>query len=186
MNGLKRLFSSVWRPMGGFVARRSAIKRQTVQEAWIPPECEIEFDLPAQCNTSEYFAYVSVADIPEPPYPQNTTDKWHRTSTEPSELRQVMHRFKVMMKTIRDREGDSEPPDNYWREYWSKYDRLNRFPARRSWARLYDTFYGSEMVRVEKYGTEYRLDSGMHRTWLAKRLGFEKLPVLVIEYFEPQ
>lgn len=186
MNGLKRFFSSVRKHISGLVAGRSAIKQQTLQEVWIPPECEIEFDPPEQCITSEHFSYLSVVDIPETPYPQNTTDKWHRTSTEPSELRQVMHRFKVMMKTIRYREGDSEPPDNYWREYWSRYDRMNRVSARRSWVRLYETFYGSEMVRVEKYGNQYRLDSGMHRTWLAKRMGFEQLPVLVIEYFEPQ
>lgn len=126
-----------------------------------------------------YFVYVNVADIMDPPYPQNTTDKWHHTGTSPSVLMEVMTKLRVMMQCIREKEGDSQLSYGYWLDYWTKYDKAHKFLDSHGWTRVYKTFYGRDRIRVIDRGKYYEPESGMHRIWLAKRMDFEKLPVQV-------
>jgi hypothetical protein len=95
-----------------------------------------------------------------------------------------MERFRVIMQVVREKEGDREPSYDYWRNYWRKHDQSKglEYSGSHSWARTFNTFYGPFIIMIEKYQDQYRVASGMHRVWLAKKMGFEKLPVLVAEY----
>jgi hypothetical protein len=169
------LFASRWR------SEEPLLK----EEGWIPAEDD-ELNLLERYTTREYFAYVNVADIPYPPHPQNTTDKWHSTGPTPSELIEVITRLRVIMQVVRAKEGDIEPSHHYWKSYWHKHDQANGFvySGSHSWARTYDACYQYFKIEVEKYGEQYRPVSGFHRIFLAKQMGLEKLPVWLIEHLD--
>lgn len=46
---------------------------------------------------------------------------------------------------------------------------------------VYDLFYGSDPVRVEKVGDNYDIISGRHRVYAAKAAGLESIPASVME-----
>lgn len=134
-----------------------------------------------------YFAYVKVADIPDPEHPTDRGDGWRQTGSTPEGMKQLMKKFRVMMQTIRDKEGDAEPDHAYWEDYWRNYDRARGLSHhdKRSMAWCYRTFYNKyHQCRVIKCGERYEAESGFHRTWFAKQMGFEVLPVWVFEVDE--
>lgn len=46
---------------------------------------------------------------------------------------------------------------------------------------IYDLYYGSDPVSVEKVGDEYSILSGRHRVYAAKAVGLESIPARVME-----
>jgi hypothetical protein len=141
------------------------------------------FDMSKKPSLREYFDYVNVAEIPYPEHPRNTTDKWHKTDSSPSDLISALGRIRVMMPKVINKDGYGAPSHEYWQDYWRKYDWVCGFQRwdSRSWAWAYRTFYGFDIVTVAKYRNHYDAVSGYHRLWLAKKMGFEMLPVWVIE-----
>ncbi len=46
---------------------------------------------------------------------------------------------------------------------------------------VYDLFYGSDPVAVDKIGDEYIINAGRHRIYAAKAVGLESIPARVME-----
>src|SRR5689334_20748234 len=74
----------------GIRKSRSMLEERLLNDEGLMPPVNSELDLPKRHTIREYFAYVDVTDIPYPPHPRNTTDKWHSTGTSPEELIQLM------------------------------------------------------------------------------------------------
>lgn len=64
---------------------------------------------------------------------------------------------------------------------FSAEDQLNGLDYAHGKRGVYDLFYGSDPVRVEKVGDNYDIISGRHRVYAAKAAGLDSIPARVME-----
>ncbi len=89
-------------------------------------------------------------------------------------LRVAIQRWEEMKPRIVSGEGEGS-------DYWAAQDRAKGLEYQDGYQRVYDTFYGSQHIRVEKTGNDFSIIHGRHRIWLAKRMGIRELPMEIVE-----
>lgn len=67
------------------------------------------------------------------------------------------------------------------REHWARVDREKGLDYSEGYQRVYEAFYGTEPIRLNKDGDKYTVENGRHRLWLAKRMGISVLPASIVE-----
>lgn len=87
-------------------------------------------------------------------------------------MRQGLERLQEMRPLIESGVGAN-------REYWEEYDRMHGFVSPNSYAQIWDVFYGTDEIRVERDGSNYTINSGRHRIYLARRMGIDWLPARI-------
>ena len=66
-------------------------------------------------------------------------------------------------------------------DYWAKLDQESGLEYSNGYQKIYDAFYGSDAIRVEKDGNDFSIINGRHRIWMAKQMGITQLPVHLFE-----
>lgn len=67
-------------------------------------------------------------------------------------------------------------------DYFSDLDQQKGLDYEHGYRRVYDAFYGNEPIRLDKDGDTYTVTNGYHRIFVAKELGIQTIPALVIEH----
>jgi hypothetical protein len=67
------------------------------------------------------------------------------------------------------------------RDDFSAEDKINNIDPMHGKTRIYDLYYGSDPVTVDKDGEDYSIEKGRHRIFAAKTLGLETIPARVKE-----
>jgi exonuclease VII small subunit len=119
----------------------------------------------------EGIQFVNVADLPEPEGISDETD--FRKITEP-EMRSGIKKLQEMKSVIETGEGTNS-------DYWADYDKKHGLDFGGGFQRVYDAFYGTDCIKVNKDQGSYDIDNGRHRIWLAKRMGVEQLPMRIVK-----
>jgi hypothetical protein len=65
--------------------------------------------------------------------------------------------------------------------YFDELDRQNGMAYEHGYRRVYDAFYGSDPIRLEKIGNSYKVVGGYHRLAIARQLGLAEIPASVVE-----
>lgn len=66
-------------------------------------------------------------------------------------------------------------------DYFDELDRQNGVAYTDGYRRVYDAFYGSDPIRLEKSEGGYKVIGGYHRLLIAKHLGLPEIPASVVE-----
>jgi hypothetical protein len=64
---------------------------------------------------------------------------------------------------------------------FSELDKRLGIDYENGYRRIYDAFYGNDSIRLVKDGDTYEVVNGYHRIYVAKELGLDSLPALVLE-----
>lgn len=75
--------------------------------------------------------------------------------------------------------------EGYGAEDFGQLDKANGVDYLTGQQRIFELFYGSDPIRVYKYGEQYSIDKGRHRVYVAKELGLETIPAQVREIDPP-
>lgn len=113
---------------------------------------------------------INPAQLPDPT--EIETEGFSKVSEEM--MRLGLQRLQEMRPLIESGVGASS-------DYWAEYDRTHGLDYEHGYQRVYESFYGSDAIRVNWDGTNYDIINGRHRVWLARRMGIDWLPVRVIE-----
>jgi hypothetical protein len=118
---------------------------------------------------------VSVADLPDPadfdpsePGAVFSEKDFHKTSKQ--EMEEGLIKLEAMKPYIESGEGAN--PD-----FWKGIDQKHGLDSQNGYRRVYKAFYGDSAIKVGWNGSEYEIDNGHHRIWVAKRIGIKELPV---------
>ncbi|MGB0383839.1 MAG: hypothetical protein ACPGWR_03365 [Ardenticatenaceae bacterium] len=65
-------------------------------------------------------------------------------------------------------------------DYFSELDAEQGLEYANGYRCIYDAFYGSEPIRLEKVGESYQVTNGQHRLFVARQLGLKNIPASVI------
>lgn len=66
-------------------------------------------------------------------------------------------------------------------DYFAQLDQQNGAAYADGYHRVYDAFYGSDPIRLEKIGDAYNVIGGYHRLLIAKELGLPEIPASIVE-----
>jgi hypothetical protein len=91
-----------------------------------------------------------------------------------AELQAGIKKWLSMRPLIDSGEGASS-------DYWAAIDRQQGLDYHGGHQHVYDAFYGSDCIRVERSGVSYSVTNGRHRIWVARRMHVHELPVRLIE-----
>jgi hypothetical protein len=91
------------------------------------------------------------------------------------EMQAGLQRLQEMLPVIQSGAGAGS-------DYWADYDRAHGLDYPNGSQRVYEAFYGQDAIRVECTGEGYDVIDGRHRIWLARRMGWVRLPVRVIAH----
>ena len=83
-------------------------------------------------------------------------------------------RYSEMKQIIDSGEGNH-------REYWEKIDKEKGLEYSNGYQRIYESFHGSDPIRIERDGDKHTIINGRHRVWLAKQMGIKTLPASIVE-----
>lgn len=113
---------------------------------------------------------VNVKDLPMPENVNSKEDfnhhiNWNDAESATKEMPQIQNEVK---------EGKT-------REDFQKYDQQNGLGYTQGKERVYDLYYGSDPITLDKVGDQYTIISGRHRIFAAKELGIETIPARVKE-----
>lgn len=113
---------------------------------------------------------VPVSDLPAPEGVSSPEDFDHHISWEDAQsatqkLPEIQSQVKAGMT------GDD----------FSDSDQAKGLDYPRGDRRIYDLYYGSDPVKLDKLGSEYTIVSGRHRVFAAKEAGLKTIPARVIE-----
>ena len=118
---------------------------------------------------------VPVADLPDPaefdpsePGAVFSEKDFHKTTKQ--EMEEEFIRLEAMKPYIESGEGAN--PD-----FWKRIDQKQGLDSQNGYHRVYEAFYGNSAIKVSRDGSEYEINNGHHRIWVAKRIGIEELPV---------
>lgn len=114
---------------------------------------------------------VPMSDLPEISDLHGPQD-FSKVSLE--EMRAGILRLQEMLPTIQSGEGASS-------DYWADYDRARGLSYAQGYQRIFDAFYGTGAIRVERSAGRVDVINGRHRIWLARQMGIASLPVQLIE-----
>lgn len=98
-----------------------------------------------------------------------------------SDFRKVSHAemvegFQKLETTVRPAMGTGADG-----EYFSDLDKSQGLDYEHGYRRVYDAFYGSDPIRLDRTGDTYNVVNGYHRLAVAKELGITALPARVLE-----
>ena len=114
---------------------------------------------------------VPVAALPEPEGVEDASDFEKAT---PEELKVGLMRLQEMKPMIESGEGANT-------DYWREFDRQRGLVHPHGYLKVYESFYGSDAIRLDKDGDRYDIVWGRHRIFMAKRMGIDTLPARVKE-----
>ena len=91
--------------------------------------------------------------------------------------------YGTMVEGVRNFKGIVQPAVKQGAngDYFSEMDRRAGLDYEHGYRRLYDAFYGSEPIRLNKMGDRYTVTGGYHRLMVARELGLETIPASVVE-----
>jgi hypothetical protein len=113
---------------------------------------------------------VPVKDLPEPDGVSNPADFNHHISWEDAQAATI--RLPEIQKQVNaGKTGDD----------FSALDQANGLEYKQGDRRIFDLYYGSDPVKLDKDGTEYTIVSGRHRIFAAKEAGLTTIPARVSE-----
>jgi hypothetical protein len=69
-------------------------------------------------------------------------------------------------------------------DYWREHDAARGLSYEDGYQVVYDSFYGSDPIRVEHDGDSWDIASGRHRILVARELGMTSLPISLVERAE--
>lgn len=113
---------------------------------------------------------VPVADLPDPDGVSSPQDFDHHISWE--DAQSATKQLPDIQKQI----AEGKSADDF-----SAEDQAAGLEYSQGKRRLYDLYYGSDPVTLDKDGSEYDIVSGRHRIFSAKELGLETIPAHVRE-----
>lgn len=114
--------------------------------------------------------YVNVSDLPDP---DDIKDDSDFSKTSMSRMKDGFRKLQKMMPRIQSNEGSKG-------EYWFSKDQKLGLSYEQGYQRVYDAFYGSEPIRLEKRGDNYSIINGRHRIMVAKQMGIKTIPASVV------
>jgi hypothetical protein len=118
----------------------------------------------------EGIQFVNVTDLPDPEGISGSADF---KKIPESEMRAGIEKLHEMRTVIENGEGASS-------DYWADYDKKRGLGFAEGYRRIYDAFYGTDCIKVNKDQDSYDIDNGRHRIWLAKLMGVKQLPVRIV------
>jgi hypothetical protein len=113
---------------------------------------------------------VPVADLPVPEGVSSPADFDHHISWEDSQT--ALKQLPDIQKSVK--EGKT-------RDDFFKDDQAAGLDYAHGKERVYDLFYGSDPVKLDKDGDQYTIVSGRHRIFTAKTLGLDTIPAKLSE-----
>lgn len=114
---------------------------------------------------------VAIADLPDP---EGISGPEDFTKYSAESLQSGIEKLEKMKPIIDSGVGDNS-------DYWREYDAAHGLSVPDGYQIVYDSYYGGEHIRVEKFGDDYDIINGRHRIWLAKQMGVESLPMEVVD-----
>ncbi len=114
---------------------------------------------------------VAIADLPEPDGISGPDDF---TKYSLDTLQSGIEKLQEMKPAIDSGAGNSS-------DYWYNYDQAHGLDVPNGYKIVYDSYYGSDHIHVEKSNGNYNIINGRHRIWLAKQMGVESLPMQVVD-----
>ncbi len=113
---------------------------------------------------------VPVADLPMPEDVNSPDDFNHHISWE--DARSATQALPQIQQEV----NAGKTADDF-----SKEDEQNNLDWQHGRRRIYDLYYGSDPVALDKIGDEYQINSGRHRVYAAKVCGLETIPARLME-----
>ncbi|MCP4351970.1 MAG: hypothetical protein GY795_41435 [Desulfobacterales bacterium] len=114
--------------------------------------------------------YVNVSDLPDP---DDIKDDSDFSKTSMSRMKDGFRKLQKMMPVIQSNEGSKG-------EYWFSKDQKWELSYEQGYQRVYEAFYGSEPIRLEKRGDNYSIINGRHRIMVAKQMGIKTIPADIV------
>lgn len=113
---------------------------------------------------------VPVNDLPEPEGVKSPADFNHNISWEDAQaVTQKLPEIQVQVNAGKTGED------------FSAMDQANGLDPQNGTRRIYDLYYGTRCIKVDKIGDEYFIDGGNHRIFAAKAAGLKTIPARVKE-----
>lgn len=118
---------------------------------------------------------IQEVDVRDLPYPEGISGADDFQKVSPDEMADGLRKLDLMKPYIESGEGASA-------DYWADVDQRYGVAYPDGYQKVYESFYGDEPIRLTKVGDNYDIENGRHRIWIAKELGWQKIPARVIEY----
>lgn len=90
------------------------------------------------------------------------------------DMKAGLRRYLEIRKVLDTGKGNSK-------DHWAEVDRKKGLSYPDGYQRIYEAFYGRELIRITKDGNKYTVENGRHRVWLAQRMGIRVLPASIVE-----
>jgi hypothetical protein len=116
---------------------------------------------------------VQVSDLPDPENVSSPEDFDHHISWEDAQ------KATKQLPEIQKEVNGGKTGDDFYDE-----DQAAGLDHSEGKKRIYDLYYGSDPVRLDKVGDQYDIVSGRHRIFAAKELGLDTIPARVREKIE--
>jgi hypothetical protein len=99
----------------------------------------------------------------------------------PSSPKVTSEELRVGIAKLQEMKPDIDSGIGRSKEYWASVDRNQGFDYPNGYQKVYDSFYGSAPIRIEKVGSKYEVVDGRHRVLVAQQMGIKFLPVVLVE-----
>ena len=161
--------NQAWAALGLLAARYAAV--HSISMAATMPASQV-----TPRSGSSQWLQRGIQNIPlaSLPVPEGISGAADFSKVSESEMRAGLLRLQEMRPVIEDGRGNNS-------DYWYTQDQQHGLDYANGYQRIYEAFYGSDAIFINKDGDKYNIVNGRHRIWLAKQMGIFDLPMRVVE-----